>query len=136
MSLYGIRELADDSLSFDAYNALSISAEGETNCARFWNRMINCLRESQELDVLNDCRTRQLDFRECLNRPKQSIWIFRESVVSMRKREELRAWLAKYDEDFGHPPLLEAVDKVRKLLQAEGGPTVLHPTHFKDPVVW
>ena len=34
---------------------------------------------------------------------------------------------------FGHPPLLEAVDKVRKLLQPLGGPTALHPNRFQGP---
>lgn len=136
MSLYGVRELQDDSMSVDSWNVISQSAEGESACARFFSRYMNCMRESQELDVIYDCRSRSLDFRECINRHKQSTWVFRESVVTMRKRDELRAWLQKYDEDFGHPPLLEAVDKVRKKLQSEGGPEALHPTHFKDPVVW
>jgi hypothetical protein len=136
MSGFGIREFQDDAMSLDAYSTLSQSAEGETSCAKFWNRYSNCLRESQELDVIYDCRSRALDFQECTNRNKQSIWVFRESVVTMRKKTEFKKWLDDYDEAFGHPPMLEAVDKVRKSLQAEGGPDALHPTHFKDPVLW
>lgn len=136
MSLFGHREFNDDALSLDAYNTMTISSEGESACGRFFQRLMNCMRESQELDVLYDCRSRMLDYRECTNRTKQSVWVLRESVVTMRKQEELKTWLDKYDRDFGHPPLLEAVDKVRKKLQSEGGPEALHPTHFKDPVIW
>ena len=138
MSLFGSKEFQDDIFSYDAYNIMSLSAEGESACARFWARMMNCVRESQELDVMYDCRSRWLDFREFGHKNKQSIWVFRESVVTMKHRPALRAWLRKYDEDFGHPPLLEAVDKVRNKIQEEGSDPsgLLHPTHFKEPSVF
>lgn len=134
--MFGVREMQDDNLSVDVLASITETPEGESTCSRFWLRMVNCLRESQELDVMYDCRSRMLDFRECTGRVKQSVWVFRESVVTMRNRDKLQAWLDKYDEDFGHPPLLEAVDKVRKKLEVEGGVDMLHPTHFKDPQVY
>ena len=136
MSLFGVREVQDDNLSIDGMAGVNETPEGETICSRHWLRMINCMRESQELDVMFDCRSRMLDFRECTNKTKQSMWVFRESVVSMRNRDKFYGWLEKYDEDFGHPPMLEAVDKIRKKLATEGGIEVLYPTHFKDPMIW
>lgn len=136
MSMFGVRESFDDNLSLDNMQSVSDTPEGENACSRHWLRMMNCIRESQELDVMFDCRSRMLDFRECTNKSKQSMWVFRESVVSMRNRDKFHEWLQQYDEEFGHPPILEGVDKVRKKLATEGGIEVLHPTHFKDPVVY
>jgi hypothetical protein len=133
MAWFGVREVQDDNISLDSMASISMNPEGESACSRHWLRMINCLRESQELDVLFDCRSRLLDFRECSTRSKQSMWVFRESVVSMRNRDKLYNWLERYDEEFGHPPILEAVEKVRRKLATEGGIERLHPTHFKDP---
>jgi len=136
--MFGSKEFQDDLFTYDAYNVLSLSADGESICCRHWCRMMNCIKESQELDVMYDCRSRWLDWRECTQRNKQTIWVFRESVVTMKNRPALRAWLRKYDEDFGHPPLLEAVDKVRKKIQEENSDpsSLLHPTHFKEPNVF
>jgi hypothetical protein len=136
MSMFGVRETQEDNFSLDSMSTVSQTPEGESICARFWLRMMNCLRESQELDVMFDCRSRMLDFRECTHKSKQGVWVFRESVVSMRNRDKFHSWLEKYDEDFGHPPMLEAVDKVRKKLAVEGGVDILNPTHFKDPMVY
>ena len=136
MAMFGVREVQDDNLSIDAMASISDTPEGESACARFWLRMMNCLRESQELDVLYVCRSRMVDFRVCTSRTKQSVWVFRESIVTMRNRDKFQNWLDKYDEDFGHPPILEGVDRVRKHLSTEGGVEALHPTHFKDPVVY
>eukprot|EP00760_Papus_ankaliazontas_P004541 PhM_4_TR11949/c0_g1_i1/m.35004 len=138
MSMFGAKEYQDDLFTLDAFNTLTLSADGESICARHWSRMMNCIKESQHLDVMYDCRSRWLDFHECTMRTKQSIWVFRESVVTMRNRPALKAWLRRYDEEFGHPPLLEAVDIVRKKIQEEGSDpaALLHPTHFKEPNVW
>eukprot|EP00759_Apiculatamorpha_spiralis_P036553 PhF_6_TR36697/c0_g1_i1/m.54071 len=138
MSIFGNKEFQDDIFSFDHYNLLTPAADGESNCARFWARLMNCVKESQHVDVLYDCRSRWLDFRECSQRTRQSIWVFRESMITMKNRPALRAWLRKYDEEFGYPPLLEAVDRVRKKIQEEGSDpsSLLHPTRFKEPDVW
>ena len=136
MSFYGMRDYADDGLAQDIFSNTGTNFEGDGQCTRFRQRFYACLRESQEVDVLYDCRSRQMDFFECIYRTKQTIWYMREAIVTMRNRDSQRNWLRKYDEDFGHPPLLEAVDKCRKKLQVEGGPEVMHPTHFKDPEVW
>ncbi|CCW67536.1 unnamed protein product [Phytomonas sp. Hart1] len=132
MSLYGGRETPDDTFASDA-SGLSSNYMNESNCQRFWQRLMTCVRESQELDVLYDCRSRLLDMRECVVRHKQSTWVLRESLVTVKHKKKLRKWIREYDEKIGHPPLLEAVSTVRKLLQEEGGVDVLNPTVFKDP---
>ena len=135
MSLFGGRECGDDGQDIEL-NSSSSTYTNENTCQRFYNRFMTCLRESQEIDVLYDCRSRKIDLQECSSKHKQSLWLFRETVVSMRKEKELRAWLAKYDEDFGFPPLLEAARKVQVKVGLEGGVDVLNPTHFKDPDLW
>ncbi|EPY33844.1 hypothetical protein STCU_01922 [Strigomonas culicis] len=74
-----------------------------------------------------------LDMRECVVRHKQSTWAFRESLATLRNENAFRKWIREYDEEMGHPPLLEAVSKVQKKLEKEGGVDVLNPTVFKDP---
>jgi hypothetical protein len=77
-----------------------------------------------------------IDLRECGQRHKQSLWVFRESLASMRHEKEFKQWLKDYDEKFGHPPLLEAVHRVKAKVDAEGGMEILNPTVFKDPDVY
>ncbi|CCW64816.1 unnamed protein product [Phytomonas sp. EM1] len=132
MSLYGGRETADGAFGSDI-SGLSANYMNENNCQRFWQRLMTCVRESQELDVLYDCRSRLLDMRECVVRHKQSTWVLRETMATIKHEKELRKWIREYDEKMGHPPLLEAVSTVRKKLEAEGGVDVLNPTVFKDP---
>lgn len=132
MSLFGGKESSDDVLITDISN-LSSNYTNETNCQRFWNRLMTCVRESQELDVLYDCRSRALDLRECSQRHKQSLWVMRETLASIRHEKAFKGWLKSYDEKFGHPPLLEAVRTVQAKVEAEGGVEILHPTVFKDP---
>lgn len=105
----------------------------ESNCQRFWQRLMTCLRESQELDVLYDCRSRLIDMRECVVRHKQSTWVMRETMATLRNEGQFRDWVRRYDEEMGHPPLLEAVQTVQRRVEAEGGVDVLNPTVFKDP---
>ncbi len=133
MSLFGSREFNDDVISLDANNLMNPSTDGEGACARFYNRLINCLRESQEVDVLYDCRSRVMDYRECTNRHKQSVWAYRETLAGIRNEEKFKNWVRDYFQEFGNPPLLEAVEKVKRKVDPLGGPTILHPTHFKDP---
>ncbi|CUE72947.1 Hypothetical protein, putative [Bodo saltans] len=135
MSLFGGREGSEEAYITDITN-LSPNYTNESNCQRFWSRLMMCLRESQELDVLYDCRSRVIDLRECGQRHKQSLWVFRESIASMKHEKEFKKWLHDYDENFGHPPLLEAVRKVKAKVDAEGGVSILHPTVFKDPDVY
>ncbi|EPY41491.1 hypothetical protein AGDE_02433 [Angomonas deanei] len=94
---------------------------------------MSCVRESQEMDVLYDCRSRMIDMRECMNRNKQATWALRETMATLRNEHKFRAWIRAYDEEMGHPPLLEAVSTVRRRLDKEGGIDVLNPTVFKDP---
>lgn len=133
MSLFGSRESNDDTMLGDMLSSGGASYLGESNCQRFWMRLMTCLRESQELDVLYDCRSRMLDMRECVVRPKQSTWALRETLLTTRKETALRKWVADYEERMGHPPLLEAVSTIRKKVEAEGGLDILNPTVFKDP---
>lgn len=135
MSMFGGRETAEDAYVTDITN-LSPNYTNENNCQRFWSRLMTCLRESQELDVLYDCRSRMIDLRECAQRHKQSLWLFRETVASQKHEKEFRQWLKDYDEKFGHPPILEAVQKVKRLVDAEGGVEILSPTVFKEPDVY
>lgn len=132
MSLNGVRETQFDQTQLDI-TGVSANYTSESNCQRFWMRMITCMRESQHVDVFYDCRSRNADLRECYSRHKQSIWVFRESVASVRNEKKFRQWLRDYDQEFGHPPLLEAVEKVKRKVDAEGGISILHPTHFHDP---
>lgn len=132
MSAYGNRELPDETGAVDSAS-LSANYIGEGTCQRFYQRLVTCIRESQELDVLYDCRSRLLDLRECMVRHKQATWVMRETMASMRNEKRFREWIANYDREAGHPPLLEAVARVRAKLEKEGGVTVLHPTVFKDP---
>jgi len=135
MSLFGGREGGEEAMVTDITN-LSPNYTNESNCQRFWNRLMTCVRESQELDVLYDCRSRMIDMRECSQRHKQGLWVMRETLASMRNEKQFKQWLRDYDEKFGHPPLLEAVEKVRTRVEAEGGVSILHPTVFKDPDVY
>ncbi|ESL10392.1 hypothetical protein TRSC58_01877 [Trypanosoma rangeli SC58] len=135
MSMFGAREVPDDTFSSDITN-ISANYLNENNCQRFWQRLMTCVRESQELDVLYDCRSRMIDLRECVTRHKQTTWVFRETMATLRNEEKFRRWLKDYDESFGHPPLLEAVEKVRSKLEQEGGVGVLNPTVFHDPDVF
>ncbi|KAF8284067.1 hypothetical protein C3747_148g488c [Trypanosoma cruzi] len=135
MSMFGAREVPDDTFSSDITN-ISANYLNENNCQRFWQRLMTCVRESQELDVLYDCRSRMIDLRECVTRHKQSTWVFRETMATLRNEEKFRRWLKEYDESFGHPPILEAVEKVRRKLEKEGGVDVLNPTVFHDPDVF
>lgn len=135
MSLFGQRDTQWDSMQFDI-TGMNANYTAESNCQRFQMRYLTCLRESQHVDVMYDCRSRQGDFLECVMRHKQSIWVMRESIASMRNEKKFRQWLRNYDEEFGHPPLLEAVDKVRSKVETEGGINILHPTHFQDPTIW
>lgn len=107
--------------------------QNESNCQRFYHRLLTCLRESQEVDVMYDCRSRMIDMRECTLRHKQSTWVMRETMATLRNENKFRRWVKEYDEDMGNPPLLEAVAKVRSKLDKEGGIDVLNPTVFKDP---
>lgn len=132
MSLYGSRETPDETASADSC-AFSPNYMGESNCQRFYQRLMTCVRESQELDVMYDCRSRLLDMRECVVRHKQSTWLMRETMATMRNESKFRQWIKNYDRKTGHPPLLEAVETVRAKLAKEGGVSVLHPTVFKDP---
>lgn len=132
MSLFGSRETPDETFAGDLAGHNS-NYTNESNCQRFWQRLMTCIRESQELDVLYDCRSRMLDMRECVVRHKQSIWAMRETMATLRNEKAYRKWIAEYDEAFGHPPLLEAVAKVRAKVDAEGGVDILNPTVFKDP---
>ncbi|RNF01972.1 hypothetical protein TraAM80_06692 [Trypanosoma rangeli] len=77
-----------------------------------------------------------IDLRECVTRHKQTTWVFSETMATLQNEEKLRRWLKDYDESFGHPPLLEAVEKVRSKLEQEGGVRVLNPTVFHDPDVY
>ncbi|KAG5507930.1 hypothetical protein JIQ42_07224 [Leishmania sp. Namibia] len=133
MSLYGARENGGDEMMTPGMTGMSGNYRNESNCHRFWNRLMTCMRESQELDVLYDCRSRLLDMRECVVRHKQATWVMRETMTSIRHESELRKWLRDYDEKMGHPPLLEAVAAVRKQVDAEGGVDIMNPTVFKDP---
>ncbi|KAG8344389.1 hypothetical protein ERJ75_001748800 [Trypanosoma vivax] len=135
MSMFGAREMPDDTFSSDITNT-SASYMNENNCQRFWQRLMTCVRESQELDVLYDCRSRLIDMRECATRHKQSTWVFRETMATLRHEQKFRRWLKEYDEAFGHPPLLEAVAKVSERVKAEGGVEVLNPTVFRDPDIY
>lgn len=135
MSLFGQRDTQWDTMQFDIAG-MNANFTAESNCQRFHMRYLTCLRESQHVDVMYDCRSRQSDFMECVTRQKQSIWVLRESIASMRNEKKFRQWLRDYDEKFGHPPLLEAVEKVREKVDAEGGINILHPTHFQDPMIW
>ncbi|EPY28332.1 hypothetical protein STCU_00387 [Strigomonas culicis] len=132
MSLFGARESPDETYASDLIQSAG-NYNNESNCQRFYMRLMTCLRESQELDVLYDCRSRMLDMRECVVRHKQSTWAFRESLATLRNENAFRKWIREYDEEMGHPPLLEAVSKVQKKLEKEGGVDVLNPTVFKDP---
>lgn len=133
--MFGGREGCEDAFVTDITN-LSPNYTNENNCQRFWSRLMTCVRESQELDVLYDCRSRMLDLRECGLRHKQSLWVFRETVASMKHEKEFRQWLKDYDEGFGHPPLLEAVQTVKQKVAKEGGMNILNPTVFKDPDIF
>lgn len=135
MSLFGYRELGDQ-MSQGDMTMLSGNYQNESNCHRFWQRLMTCVRESQELDVLYDCRSRMLDMRECAFKHKQATWIMRETMATLRDEVKLRAWLRDYDEKMGHPPLLEAVSTIRRKVDAEGGIDILNPTVFKDPDVF
>lgn len=132
MSLFGSRETPDETAAADSF-ALSPNYMGEGNCQRFYQRLMTCVRESQELDVLYDCRSRMIDLRECVVRHKQATWLMRETMATMRNEKKFREWIADYDRKMGHPPLLEAVATVRAKLAKEGGVSVLHPTVFQDP---
>lgn len=134
MSLFGARE-SPFATNIDMMSA-NANFTAESNCQRHKARMQACFRESQHVDVSYDCRSRILDFNECVSRHKQTIWVMRESIASMRNEKQYRQWLRDFDENFGHPPLLEAVEKVRAKVNAEGGANVLHPTVFRDPVSW
>jgi hypothetical protein len=136
MSVFGTRDAHDEGAGASIFDHLTANVDGETMCGRMKNAYLHCKVESQELDVMYDCRSRYLDLKECEHRTKQTIWLMRENVVTIRNREAFADWSQKYDEDFGAPPLLEAVDKVRQRLTSEGGPEALHPTHFKDPQVY
>ena len=136
MSVFGSRDGHEVGHGAMLHKHLTANIDGETMCGRIEERYNGCLRESQALDVQADCKSRRLDLQECTNRWKQSIWMMRENVVTIRNREAFGDWSQKFDEDFGAPSLLEGVDKVRKLVAAEGGVEVFHPTHFKDPVVY
>ena len=96
-------------------------------CVHFYRKLMRCIRESQEADVMYDCRSRQLDLRECTLNHKQRVWLFRETAASMKHEAEFKKWLRAYDEKFGHPPLLEAVQKVRREAEKEGGASYLFP---------
>lgn len=54
-------DLFDDSLISDTLWG-NFEYTGEGVCQRFYQRLQTCLRESQELDVLYDCRSRFIDF--------------------------------------------------------------------------
>ncbi|EPY38044.1 hypothetical protein AGDE_05888 [Angomonas deanei] len=84
MSLFGGRETVDESFTTDA-SQISPTTSGENNCQRFWSRLMSCVRESQEMDVLYDCRSRMIDMRECMNRNKQATWALRETMATLRK---------------------------------------------------
>lgn len=133
MSLYGARETGADEMMAPGMTGMSPNYRNESNCNRFWNRLMTCMRESQELDVLYDCRSRMIDMRECVVRHKQALWVLRETLTSIRHEGEFRQWLRDYDEQMGHRPLLEAVQVVREKVDAEGGVDILNPTVFKDP---
>lgn len=132
MSMFGTRETPDETFAGDLSGHNS-NYTNESNCQRFWQRLMTCVRESQELDVLYDCRSRLLDMRECVVRHKQSTWAMRETMATLRNENQYRRWIKEYDEKFGHPPLLEAVAKIRKEVDKEGGVDILNPTVFKDP---
>lgn len=134
--MYGARENGADELMTPGFGGMGASYLNESRCQRFWNRLMTCVRESQELDVLYDCRSRMIDMRECVIRHKQSTWVMRETMATLRNEEQFRKWVREYDEEMGHPPLLEAVANVRKRLDAEGGVDILNPTVFKDPELY
>ncbi|KPA75583.1 hypothetical protein ABB37_08464 [Leptomonas pyrrhocoris] len=133
MSLYGARENGADEILGPDLTGMGGNYLNESHCQRFWNRLMTCVRESQELDVLYDCRSRMIDLRECIVRHKQSTWVMRETMATLRHEDEFRKWVREYDEEMGHPPLLEAVAKVQKRVDEAGGVDVLNPTVFKDP---
>ena len=136
MSLYGARENGADEMLMPGMNGMSGNYLNESNCQRFWNRLMTCVRESQELDVLYDCRSRMIDMRECVVRHKQATWVMRETMATLRHEDEFRKWVRDYDEEMGHPPLLEAVATIRRKVDEAGGVDVLNPSVFKDPELY
>jgi hypothetical protein len=125
----------DETMSIDISSS-SANYQGEMICQRPYSRLITCLRESQDVDIMYDCRSRMIDIRECVNRHKQNIWVFRETVATMRNEKKFRKWLADWDKNFGQPPLLEAVLKTKNMVDRDGGMDILNPTVFKDPDIW